>query len=78
MELKQRMNPQSSRRCRVCNRPLKDSDSIQKGIGPVCFKKSRGNNLQMNFEFIAEQEHFEIPDYIKEVTKSLLNDDIPQ
>ena len=26
-------------KCRICGRPLKDNDSIQKGIGPVCAKK---------------------------------------
>lgn len=30
-----------SKYCRICGRPLKNPDSIAKGIGPVCEKKLR-------------------------------------
>ena len=56
-----------SRRCRVCNRPLTDSSSITKGIGPVCFKKGELHKLQMEFEFISEQEDPIISDKLSEL-----------
>ncbi len=57
-----------SRRCRVCNRPLTDSNSIIKGIGPVCFKKGELHKLQMEFEFVLEQED---SDFVNKIAESL-------
>jgi hypothetical protein len=32
---------EKSNYCKICGRPLKNPDSIAKGIGPVCEKKMR-------------------------------------
>lgn len=45
----------SSENCRRCGRPLFTEKSIRRGMGPVCWNKSKGKGL---FPEVAEAGHY--------------------
>ena len=38
-------------RCRACNRPLSDPESIERELGPECWRKGGGERWQLPLSF---------------------------
>lgn len=48
----------TSERCSVCRRPLKDLDSIERGMGPTCAAKLAAKSVQLRLEIDRQDKVF--------------------